>query len=585
MTLVRKAISCHPDKGAFHETENMQFLGMPLIPEWGPNNDQTMTKYAATGAILPILAVLLLAPLLATGAPDSNGQSKPNIVIILADDLGYSDFGCYGGEIDTPNIDQLAGNGIRFSSYYSEAKCNPSRQSLLTGKYAIRAYNGCDATIAECLAQGGYSRYMAGKWDMVADIGGDSRKTPQARGFEHFFGTPMGCGSYFAPIRLTRDGEPAEQESLAPGFYYTDAITDSAVQYINTAPQDNPLFLYAAYTAPHWPLHAREEDITKYKGRFKDGWDRLREERLARMKKMGLIGSEVALSPREKNIPAWSDEKHPEWKQRLMEVYAAQVECMDRGVGRILQALDKTGRRENTLIIVTSDNGACAEEYSPDRPGNYLNENTRDGRPLRVGNLTDVMPGPEDTWQSYGRAWAALSNTPLRRYKGEEYEGGNRVPLIACWPGKISKPGTIVHDVAHVIDLLPTVLNAAGLEYPKTFQSREVLPPDGNSLLPLFTGAASQKHDFLFWELSGKRAVRQGDWKLVYPRGGPWELYQISNDPIEVVDLAAKFPERVDQMSGRWNEWFSIQPKRIRRDPEDGDSEGAAPSKGRKPAK
>ncbi len=563
----------------------MQFLGMPLIPEWGPNNDQTMTKYAATGAILPILAVLLLAPLLATGAPDSNGQSKPNIVIILADDLGYSDFGCYGGEIDTPNIDQLAGNGIRFSSYYSEAKCNPSRQSLLTGKYAIRAYNGCDATIAECLAQGGYSRYMAGKWDMVADIGGDSRKTPQARGFEHFFGTPMGCGSYFAPIRLTRDGEPAEQESLAPGFYYTDAITDSAVQYINTAPQDNPLFLYAAYTAPHWPLHAREEDITKYKGRFKDGWDRLREERLARMKKMGLIGSEVALSPREKNIPAWSDEKHPEWKQRLMEVYAAQVECMDRGVGRILQALDKTGRRENTLIIVTSDNGACAEEYSPDRPGNYLNENTRDGRPLRVGNLTDVMPGPEDTWQSYGRAWAALSNTPLRRYKGEEYEGGNRVPLIACWPGKISKPGTIVHDVAHVIDLLPTVLNAAGLEYPKTFQSREVLPPDGNSLLPLFTGAASQKHDFLFWELSGKRAVRQGDWKLVYPRGGPWELYQISNDPIEVVDLAAKFPERVDQMSGRWNEWFSIQPKRIRRDPEDGDSEGAAPSKGRKPAK
>jgi arylsulfatase A-like enzyme len=544
-----------------------------------------MTKYAATGAILPILAVLLLAPLLATGAPDSNGQSKPNIVIILADDLGYSDFGCYGGEIDTPNIDQLAGNGIRFSSYYSEAKCNPSRQSLLTGKYAIRAYNGRDATIAECLAQGGYSRYMAGKWDMVADIGGDSRKTPQARGFEHFFGTPMGCGSYFAPIRLTRDGEPAEQESLAPGFYYTDAITDSAVQYINTAPQDNPLFLYAAYTAPHWPLHAREEDITKYKGRFKDGWDRLREERLARMKKMGLIGSEVALSPREKNIPAWSDEKHPEWKQRLMEVYAAQVECMDRGVGRILQALDKTGRRENTLIIVTSDNGACAEEYSPDRPGNYLNENTRDGRPLRVGNLTDVMPGPEDTWQSYGRAWAALSNTPLRRYKGEEYEGGNRVPLIACWPGKISKLGTIVHDVAHVIDLLPTVLNAAGLEYPKTFQSREVLPPDGNSLLPLFTGAASQKHDFLFWELSGKRAVRQGDWKLVYPRGGPWELYQISNDPIEVVDLAAKFPERVDQMSGRWNEWFSIQPKRIRRDPEDGDSEGAAPSKGRKPAK
>jgi arylsulfatase A-like enzyme len=534
------------------------------------------------------LIALLLAPLAAlhaTDAPESAGKPKPNIVIILADDLGYSDFGCYGGEIDTPNIDRLAQGGLRFSSYYSETKCNPSRQQLLTGKYSLRAYNGRDATIAECLAKGGYSRYMAGKWDMVADIAGDSRKTPQARGFEHFFGTPMGCGSYFAPIKLTRDGEPAEQESMDPGFYYTDAITDNAVQYINTAPQDRPLFLYAAYTAPHWPLHAREEDIAKYKGRFQAGWDRLREERLVRMKKMGLVGADVPLSPREKNVPPWENEKHPEWKQRLMEVYAAQIECMDRGVGRILQALDKSGRRENTLIIVTSDNGACAEEYSPDRPGNYLNEQTREGRPLRVGNLPDVMPGPEDTWQSYGRAWAALSNTPLRRCKGEEYEGGIRVPLIANWPGKISKPGSIVHDVAHVIDLLPTVLDAAGLEYPRTFQSREVLPPDGKSLLSAFKDEALPKHDFLFWEFGAMRAVRQGDWKLVYPRGGPWELYQIPDDPIEGDNLAAKFPERVEQMSVRWNEWFSIQPKRIRRDAKDGDSEETTPAKGRKKPK
>jgi arylsulfatase len=534
------------------------------------------------------LIALLLAPLAAlhaTDAPESAGKPKPNIVIILADDLGYSDFGCYGGEIDTPNIDRLAQGGLRFSSYYSETKCNPSRQQLLTGKYSLRAYNGRDATIAECLAKGGYSRYMAGKWDMVADIAGDSRKTPQARGFEHFFGTPMGCGSYFAPIKLTRDGEPAEQESMDPGFYYTDAITDNAVQYINTAPQDRPLFLYAAYTAPHWPLHAREEDIAKYKGRFQAGWDRLREERLVRMKKMGLVGADVPLSPREKNVPPWENEKHPEWKQRLMEVYAAQIECMDRGVGRILQALDKTGRRENTLILVTSDNGACAEEYSPDRPGNFLNEKTRDGRPLRVGNLPDVMPGPEDTWQSYGRAWAALSNTPLRRCKGEEYEGGIRVPLIANWPGKISKPGSIVHDVAHVIDLLPTVLDAAGLEYPRTFQSREVLPPDGKSLLSAFKDEALPKHDFLFWEFGAMRAVRQGDWKLVYPRGGPWELYQIPDDPIEGDNLAAKFPERVEQMSIRWNEWFSIHPKRIRRDAKDDDSEETTPAKGRKKPK
>ena len=541
--------------------------------------------YAST---LTLITAVLLAPLPAlhaADAPEANGPSKPNIVIILADDLGYSDFGCYGGEIDTPNIDRLAGSGLRFASYYSEAKCNPSRQSLLTGKYAIRAYSGRDATLAECLAQGGYSRSMAGKWDMVADKGGDSRQTPQARGFEHFFGTPMGCGNYFAPIKLTRDGKPAEQESMAPGFYYTDAITDNAVQSINTAPQNKPLFLYAAYTAPHWPLHAREEDIAKYKGRFKAGWDQLRGERLVRMKTMGLVGSDVALSPREKNVPAWLDEKHPAWKQRLMEVYAAQIECMDRGVGRILQALDKTGRRDNTLIIVTSDNGACAEEYSPDRPGNYLNEKTRDGRPLRVGNLPDVMPGPEDTWQSYGRAWASLSNTPLRSCKGEEYEGGIRVPLIANWPGKISKPGSIVHDVAHVIDLLPTVLDAAGLEYPKTFQTREVLTPDGKSLLAAFRGEALSKHDSLFWEHGDKRAVRQGDWKLVYPRGGPWELYQIRADPVEANDLATTFPERVKQMSARWNEWFSIQPKRMRRDAQEADSEATTPARGRRKTK
>jgi arylsulfatase A-like enzyme len=538
----------------------------------------------------PRIAALatLLAPLVALHAADSAGPDlklKPNIVVILADDLGYSDFGCYGGEIDTPNIDRLAQGGLRFSSYYSEAKCNPSRQSLLTGKYAIRAYNGRDATIAECLAAGGYSRYMAGKWDMVADIGGDQRKIPQARGFEHFFGTPMGCGSYFAPIKLTRDGQPAEQESMAPGFYYTDAITDNAVSYINDAPREKPLFLYAAYTAPHWPLHAREADIAKNKGRFKAGWDQLREARLARMRMSGLIGADVPLSAREKTVPAWEAEKHPEWKQRLMEVYAAQIECLDRGVGRILQALDRTGRRDNTLIIVTSDNGACAEEYSPDRPGNYLNEQTRDGRPLRVGNLPTIMPGPEDTWQSYGRGWAALSNTPLRRFKGEEYEGGNRVPLIACWPGMISKPGSIVQDVAHVIDLLPTVLEAAGLEYPKTFQGREVLPPDGKSLLPFFRGGAPQTHDFLFWEFGGKRAVRQGDWKLVYPRGGPWELYHIPADPVEGDNLAARLPERVEQMSARWTEWFSLLPPSRRRDAEAGDSELKTATQRRKQAK
>ena len=514
--------------------------------------------------ISPLSALLILQLGRLDAVEHQKPVSRPNIVIILADDLGYSDFGCYGGEIRTPNIDRLAQSGIRFSSYYSEAKCNPSRQQLLTGKYSLRAYNGRDATIAETLASGGYANYAVGKWDMVADIGGDSSLIPQLRGFDHFFGTPMGCGSYFAPVKLTRDGKPAEQESMVPGFYYTDAITDNAVRYIENTPAEKPLFLYTAYTAPHWPLHAREEDIASYKGHFNEGLDRLREARLARMKKMGLVDASVSLSPIEKE----GRKNAPEWQQRRMEVYAAQIECMDRGVGRILQALDQTGRRENSLILVTSDNGACAEEYGPDRVGSFLNEKTRDGRPLRVGNSPDVMPGPEDTWQSYGRGWAALSNTPLRHFKGDEYEGGIRVPLIACWPKVIAKPGAIVREVTHEIDLLPTVLEVAQLQYPKTFQNREVQPPDGKSLLPLFKGEVSQRHDTLFWEYADKRAIRQGDLKLVFPSGGPWELYKISVDPTESEDLAARLPKQVESMSALWDQWIHIKPDRERRNEE-----------------
>jgi len=241
-----------------------------------------------TNVLSIVLASLLFTNIAAANpAPESGG--RPNIVIILADDLGYSDFGCYGGEIKTPNIDRIAKNGIRFSDFPAEAKCNPSRQTLLTGKYFIRAYNGRDATIAECLAPAGYARYIAGKWNMVKDIPGDPRQAPQRRGFDHVFGTPMGCGSYFAPIMLSRDGQPAESESMKPGFYYTDAITDNAVQYIRDTPKDTPLFLYVPYTAPHWPLHAIEEDIAKYKGKYAMGWDKLREQRFDRMKEMGLI--------------------------------------------------------------------------------------------------------------------------------------------------------------------------------------------------------------------------------------------------------------------------------------------------------
>jgi arylsulfatase len=243
-----------------------------------------------------------------------------------------------------------------------------------------------------------------------------------------------------------------------------------------------------------------------------------------------------------------------------MEVYAAQVDRVDQGVGRILDALEKTGRFDNTLIFVSSDNGGCAVEYTPNRTGNFLNEATRDGRPLKVGNVPGIMPGPEDTWQSYGRNWAFLSNTPLRRGKGEEYEGGNRVPMIVHWPGMIRNQGGIVHDTAHFIDVLPTVLDAAGIPYPNQFKGRVVSPPDGNSLIPIFRGKPWGSHEYLYWEFAEKKAVRSGKWKLVYPRGGPWELYDVESDSIESQNRAVDYPEIVERLSQKWDEWYSIVP-------------------------
>jgi len=492
----------------------------------------------------------------------NKAEGRPNIVIILADDMGYSDLGCYGGEIHTPNIDSIAKNGIRFTDYHAEAKCNPSRQALLTGKYHTRAYNGRDATIAECLKAGRYATYMTGKWDMVGDIGGDSREIPQKRGFDHFFGTPMGCGSFFAPIKLTRDGKPAETESDRPDFYYTDAINDNAVEHIKNTPKDKPVFVYVSHTAPHWPLHALQEDIKKYEDKYSMGWDKLREQRFDRMKAMGLIDRDLPLPPSEMKV-AWEKEKNKDWQQRRMEVYAAQIDRMDQGVGRILTALRETGRMHNTLIIVSSDNGGCTVEYSTTRTGAFLNSMTRDGRALTPGNRPDVMPGPEDTWQSYGQ-WGHVSNTPLRRAKGEEYEGGNRVPLIIQWPAFIKKGGQINNVLCHAIDILPTILDCTGIGYPQNFMGRNPLPPDGISLLPVLEVGVVERKDCLFWEFSGKRAVRQGKWKLVYPRNGPWELYEMDKDPTEQNNLAVKFSEKVEILKRQWEQWYSILPENRR---------------------
>ncbi|MGM0491045.1 MAG: arylsulfatase [Planctomycetota bacterium] len=479
----------------------------------------------------------------------------------MADDIGYSDFGCYGGEIETPNIDRLAENGLRFTQYHTENMCAPTRATLLTGRYHVRGFSsGNNVTIPEVLSDAGYHCCMAGKWHNTDDRGGPS--APLDRGFDRFFGTPIGCGSFFAPLKLTRDGQPAEDEwENDPDFYYTDAISDNAATYVRKTPKDKPLMLYVAYTAAHWPLHALPEDIAKYRGEYARGWDVLRERRLARMKQLGVIEPTVSLSPRHSNVPAWENEPHQEWQQRRMEVYAAQIDRMDQGIGRILQAIEDRGKSRDTLIMLTIDNGGCHVEYKASRGGSFLNSETRDGRPLKVGNNPEVMPGPEDTWQSYGYGWANASNTPFRLFKQYDHEGGIRVPLIVQWPRVIADGGEITDQIAHVIDLLPTCLDAAGAEYPRKYSSRTIAPADGKSLLPVFHGEQRKGHQSLFWRFAHGRAVRQGDWKLVKMDNRPWELYNLEADPAELNDLADSMPEKVETLEALWRQWHAAAKK------------------------
>ena len=503
-------------------------------------------------------------PLVAGEKPEAD-MDRPDVVIIIGDDIGYSDFGCYGGEIETPNIDKLAAGGLRFTQYYTENMCAPTRATLLTGRYYIRGFtDGDNVTIAEALSAAGYRSCMSGKWHNTNDKGGP--RAPLDRGFDRFFGTPIGCGSFFAPLKLSRDGLPAEHEwENDEDFYYTDAISAGAAAYIQETPNDTPLFLYVAYTAAHWPLHARSDDIAKYRGRYACGWDKLRRQRLARMKQLGVVKPHVPLSPRHPNVPAWEDEPHKAWQERRMEVYAAQIDRMDQGIGRILTALEDRGRLADTLIMLTIDNGGCHVEYSATRKGNFLNSKTRDGRPMMVGNNPEVMPGAENTWQSYGYGWANASNTPFRLFKQYDHEGGTRVPLVVHWPRIVAKGGQITRQVAHVIDLLPTCLDTAGVEYPKSYAGRTVAPHDGRSLLPIFRGETRKGHDVLFWKFAHGRAARQGNWKLVKMDNEPWELYDLDADPIELKDLADRMPKKVQTLAKLWEDWAGLEAAKRKR--------------------
>lgn len=509
---------------------------------------------------LKYIAICIIALTVPRNTLAQDADLPPDIVIIVVDDIGFSDFGCYGGEIPTPNIDKIAAKGIRFTEFYAENMCLPSRTALLTGQYHLNGFDyKRNITIAEGLSKKAYRKYAVGKWH---NDGEDfetypERSAPLERGFDHFYGTPLGAGSFFAPLKLSRDGVPAENDwKENKDFYYTDAISNNAINYINETSQGTPLFLYIAYTAAHWPLHALPKDIEEQKGRYAKGWDSLRVERFERMKSLGIIDPDVKLSPRHPQIPSWEQEKEKAWQERRMEVYAAQIAVMDRGIGSIIKTLEETGRLDNTLLMFMVDNGACHVEYTPDRKGAALNDKTREGQPLKVGNVPNVMPGPEDTWQSYGYGWANASNTPFRMFKQYSHQGGIKVPLIIQWPKVIKKGNQINRKLTHIIDILPTALDAAKIEYPDKYENRKIDPADGKSLVPILQGDEYEGHDYLCWSYSHGKAIRQGNWKLVKSDDAPWELYNIHKDPVELENLVEINPEKVRELEILFNSWL-----------------------------
>jgi arylsulfatase len=511
---------------------------------------------------------LLLAPLAALHAADHRPATvaKPNIVLILADDLGYSDLGCYGGEIKTPNLDKLAVGGLRFTQFYNGARCCPSRASILTGLYPHEAgFPGMGGslptncvTIPEVLRAAGYQTFMCGKWHL-------GNPDPIARGFDEYYGMLGGFGSYWNPKLYTRlpQGRPTRRYEDGK-FYSTDAITDYALDFIAAARKaaDKPFFLYLAYNAPHFPLHAPKEEIAKYAKLYEQGWDKIRDARYARQQQLGLLDQPWPLSPRSIIPPngvatahGWSNKQNPAWTSldverradlaRRMAVFAAAVDRMDQNIGRVVADLKQHGELDNTLIFFLSDNGACAE-WDPFG----FDVDTGPKNILHTGADLDTIGAP-GSYNSYGSGWANAGNTPFRLYKHYSHEGGIATPLIVHWPNGMKRVGEFDRRPGHISDLMATCVEVARAEYP-----RDVLPRAGNSLLPALRGEPAEPRT-IFFEHEGHRAVRNGKWKLVSLAGQPWELYDMETDRVELNDRAAQEPERVRALAGQWDAWVN----------------------------
>jgi arylsulfatase len=558
------------------------------------------------GAAPALLSLLLVV--LATAA----GARPPHIVLIVADDLGYSDLGSYGGEIATPTLDRLAFAGIRFTRFYGSARCSPTRAALLTGVWPHEAgmghlandwgkpgYRGAIPegvpTIAERLRDLGYSTHMVGKWHLTPELAAEEATAaaaavtaataaspatsetsapaswPLQRGFDSFYGTLGGSDSYFDPMLLF-DGNrravwpPGDASPSAGRPYLTDVFGDRAARLVThhfAAASGRPFFLYLAFTAPHWPLMAPEAEIERYRGRYDAGWDELRAARFTRQRELGIVSRDAELPARDRGVTAWTETPEHDWQSRRMEVYAGMVTAMDRAVARVIGALENAGALDDTVVLFLSDNGACAEELR----GVYAlaplfvrhPRQTADGLPVRFADRPEVVPGPADTWSTYGRSWAHFSNTPLRGYKHWTWEGGITVPFFVHWPARLAgRAGTIETAPGHVVDVVPTLEAIAGRE--SSDAREEPSSSDshlrGASLLALLRGETSEPRT-LYWEHEGNRAISDGDWKLVSRWPSGWELYDLASDRFETRDLASSSPQRVNEMAARWSEWAS----------------------------
>jgi arylsulfatase len=517
---------------------------------------------------------------------------KPNFLIVMVDDLGYSDISSYGSEIPTPSIDFLANNGLRYTQFRNSARCCPSRASLMTGLYPHRAgighmmndlgregYRGDlsknSVTIAEVLKSVGYNTYMAGKWHLTrfSEPKDSNHNWPIQRGFDKFYGTLAGYGSQYNPIGLMEGNNLIEPTD---DYYYTEALTQKSIDYLKEAhEQQNPFFLYLAYTAPHYPLHAKKGAIDKHRGRFSVGWDSLRSRRYDKLRDLGMLNPETELPVRDGMSIPWKDEPNKKWQESRMEAYAGMIEHVDQGIGDILKALKINGQLNNTIIFFLSDNGGSAEGHlnnTVERWGTpwkskLIPEKTMNGERVISGDFVGLELGPENTFGSYGPKWSNVSNSPFRLHKNWVHEGGISSPFIVHWPNGIKDHGSLRNQSVHIMDIMATCLDISRVKYPNEYNGNQIKELQGVSLVPSFENNPLNRKEPLFWEHEGNRAVIDGKWKLVsaYPGSwssmldfkyeGNWELYDLEKDRTETNNLATVYPAIVQELSEEWKTW------------------------------